>query len=114
MEAGNELDALIAEMVMGEKACFSVTGLSQNPMYKPYSTSISAAWEVVEKLAMVTIENGGKSVGQPEWSAGFPYAGGLGDWVHGQGDTAPHAICLAALRCVGYNIDQHRTEIKDD
>ena len=78
-----------------------------------YSTSIAAAWEVVEKLramnstlelyspgALVNDEMGIHAV---EWQATFksweePW-GPHGPSVEAQ--TAPHAICLAALKAVG-------------
>jgi len=65
-----------------------------------YSTDIAAAWQVVEKF---------QSSGEYEivmrflttWIVSiFGLGGNLTD-VQVQGDTAPLAICLAALRAVG-------------
>lgn len=49
LKAGQELDALIAVKVMGLPA---ETGhfMIHAPIYLPYSTNISSAWEVVEKI----------------------------------------------------------------
>lgn len=125
-----ELDALIAEKVMGLKLCASAMdkplramGASPAPMVeyplkihgKPcgtipgelghYSTDIYEAWRVVEKMRQepegweVVVES---SIGK--WRAEF-YPGpekdaGESGWV----ETAPRAICLAALRAVGFDV----------
>lgn len=132
MAPGRELDALVAEKVMGwQWANEGVRG--QYRLHPPDSTSptgaypvdvgpgeewspstdIAAAWEVVEKLramnstlelyspgALVNDEMGIHAV---EWQATFksweePW-GPHGPSVEAQ--TAPHAICLAALKAVG-------------
>jgi hypothetical protein len=105
LPAGRELDALVAEKVMG--ICVStgwediypvVAGVTcvTNPI-RPYSTDIAAAWEVVEKA----LAPKGYNVG--------PLYEGNGWWVvqdAGCGmeiaiaETAPLAICLAALNAV--------------
>lgn len=134
MEAGRELDALVAEKVMGatwthqerwpggpadimklpdgsggvlaERRCTDGRVLLAGGL-RPYSTSISDAWEVVEKLA----EHGFwlrltfKTVVHDDdarWEAWFRcvQAGVRGDHVEHE-PTAPHAICLAALKAVG-------------
>lgn len=67
---------------------------------KPYSTDIAAAWEVVEKLLgdcrghlMGGISRGWEREGGPlMWCCTFP--GFKTAWA----DTAPMAICLAALK----------------
>lgn len=115
MDAGRELDALVAEKVMGlevkpyEKLKGSdipeyfgtlwVPSADQNrgtpyQQWLPlphYSTSIAAAWEVVEKLKDddFHLEEHGT-----HWKAGF------GPRWRGA-ETAPHAICLAALEAIG-------------
>lgn len=62
----------------------------------PYSTDISAAWEVVEKLSEQGIFLRLSSIsGAGKWRC---YMLGMTPYV----DTAPHAICLAALRAVGW------------
>ena len=109
LQPGPELDAMIVEKVMGWKICFTdpTYGFWIGEHYRTFhdfkpSTSIAHAWEVVEKMGMVTIEDGGESVGKPEWSVGFVDT--YGDWIHGEGSTAPHAICLAALKAMGEEI----------
>lgn len=120
LKAGRELDALVAEKIMGlgperwDPPCFwyhttddaeprsgwcytcskAICEVPGEP--RRYSTSISDAWLVVEKMAAhptnwyfmvgpdgyLTAENGG---------SGFDICA----------DTAPLAICLAALRATG-------------
>ena len=127
MEAGRELDALVAEKVMGLEPCdkwelFRHGGLSgpewihdvcqedhtcypkENP--SAYSTDIAAAWKVVERLCELP------SVGiiikaYPKWNekhernflyeyvATFPDLG-----LQAVADTAPLAICRAALKAI--------------
>ena len=143
MNPGKELDALVAERVMGcdlepnepcgtslshcpydksEHTRFFLTGLVSSGTPKPYSTDIGAAWEVVEKLGQERIPKrvipgemqkyclwlhqdiDGSFVAhfspdestEMSLSAGFPT---------GPNTTAAHAICLAALKAVGYEIE---------
>lgn len=115
MKAGRELDALIAEKVMGWRNC-EVSGWRETRAYgKPpyfddsdpdvcindYSTNIADAWLVVEKFDTqnhtVRISN---TMG--------------GDWscvIHGVwgeervvAENVPLAICLAALKAVGVEV----------
>lgn len=124
LEAGPELDALVAEKVMGYRWSlydgprWEVIGIERGPekavlvlpasnwrdadssveRSKPcipvYSTDITAAWEVVEKVAdgdtcRLMYEHG-------HWEASFQQ----GDfWA--TDTSAPLAICRAALRVVG-------------
>lgn len=68
---------------------------------KPYSTDISAAWEVVEKLLAnrqdFTIDSFMR-LGKVTHSVRFD------DSNLTYGDSAPHAICLAALKAVGHDL----------
>lgn len=110
MKPGRELDALIAVNVMGEKPCIIQSRRNgtitmhpgsvnfQGPDWhipaKPYSTSIEDAWEVVEKLRY-----NGKHLdlsGATTWEARFT---GMTEPV--EAESAPLAICLAALKAVG-------------
>jgi hypothetical protein len=119
MEAGQELDALVAEKVMGWTNLFPVdthailgsrTGINargNRHQLPSYSTDIAAAWAVVEKLMMQDI-----------WIAMCPYsfhAQPVGWFVEYfidkdkkggeiEAATAPLAICLAALKAVGYSL----------
>ncbi len=117
MKPGRELDALVAEKVMGSVPCddwhvwgYALTGaewMSGNcghakcyPREEPvrYSEYISAAWQVLEKVC----ENGARFLlGGPgdnlsRWQCTFHNPTPIIGW----GDTAPHAICLAALEAV--------------
>ncbi len=96
--AGPELDIEVATKVMGQKPPFGAE-IHGNDIYfnlaPPYSTDISAAWQVVEHLRQrldwsVTIEakrKGGYSV-RTDAILAF------------EADTAPLAICRAALAAV--------------
>lgn len=105
MEPGYELDKLIGMKVMG---------LSEEEIDYPngpkfpkmdwdrgicdmfYSTEIEAAWKVVEKLTDSPNPHFEISRGRDGWFASFdldrPFKR-----VTAKGETAPHAICLAAL-----------------
>ena len=88
MEAGRELDKLIAEKVMG---CYNLTH---------YSTDIKAAWEVVEKLPWFVLRRLGNGRWQCEgrWCGDIlPHVTGSCGCVVTEADTAPLAIYLAAL-----------------
>lgn len=142
LKPGRELDALVAEKVMGlqvetdplkyfsgaavaehvehfgkYRRVESISGGADIPLFwklPHYSTDISAAWEVVEWF-----RKNKKALGfsfdvhwlDPDWRienydtgySGYLYRG----WKEGQefdvqSSTFPHAICLAALKAVGY------------
>jgi len=144
LRPGRELDALVAERVMGctlwrrdealqtakdqkeyeaarrkdEFRC-ECPGLPHHESnddgeswLKAYSTDIAAAWEVVDAVKTNDGENGiydyprGESVelrylvAQKIWSVTMRVNGG--GYVNADADTAPHAICLAALKVVGH------------
>ena len=120
-KVGRELDALVAEKVMGQKVksaaelggLYSVEGDffvnppdRSEPVYAHtlplphYSTDIAAAWEVVEKLRVE-----GLRLRLVEYTDGFYAAFGAmaidtAPWQASQVETAPLAICLAALKAV--------------
>jgi hypothetical protein len=116
-KAGRELDALVAEKVMGadpstvhwhlSNATFLVDGKWVDvPPVPHYSTDIAAAWEVVEKMSQKyhwRIQSP-FDVGD-EWYAGLTprsVTGWNGRPDHYAGaPSAPLAICLAALKAVG-------------
>lgn len=100
LDPGRELDALVAEKVMG----ISNSELKYHYGFSPYhySTDITAAWLVVERLHELFPMN--------FFSINMlskEYGGGFGVQLFGdcrvdeQSETAPHAICLAALRTMG-------------
>lgn len=105
LPACRALDLLVAEKVMGQVW----QGGNPIPNYTgvggcwphPFSTSIEAAWEVVEKLdeknyqALVRRE---RSPQGSYWRACFFFPAGDGSWIgHAEADTAALAICRAAL-----------------
>jgi hypothetical protein len=109
MGPGRELDALIAEKVMGHRVdfepekidnLFMVLDSKMPPIeikdIKPvphYSTKIEADWEIVEKLGddNFSLEKHGT-----HWEVRFGTA-----WAVAL--TAPLAICMAAIRAVDAN-----------
>jgi hypothetical protein len=112
LQAGRELDALIAEKVMGIKcgACLQDGQLEPITMdwreIPHYSTDIAAAWEVVEKAYLVirpSLLHGSNL----QWIAGQlkgVRASGLIEIIketYTEAETAPLAICKAALRAIG-------------
>lgn len=115
MKPGRELDALVAEKVMGWKflggALLSPKNQETPTEYdwqKPtskvpfYSTDIAAAWEVAMKLGNVIIHT--YWVGEPKFVEAS-IVGSDAVYKTAAGDSAPHAICLAALKVVGAKLD---------
>lgn len=119
MKPGKELDALIAENVMGLPVLDynnygTITVSYENDENRQavwvdlpkYSTDITAAWEVAEKLA----EKGFYYEIQQAWSqentkrCRVYLNDGEARYI-AIGDTAPHAICLAALKALGVEIE---------
>jgi hypothetical protein len=126
MPAGQALDILVAERVMGYKDDGSwphqVTDEDggTGDRLPEYSTSIAAAWEVVEKMATrgiwmavsdmrhgrYTIEHAAPWSGwwatwmRTDRSTDLTEVEGDHDWA-ATGDTAPLALCRAALLAVG-------------
>ncbi|MBA5872012.1 MAG: hypothetical protein GDA68_18745 [Nitrospira sp. CR2.1] len=139
MKAGRELDALIAEKVMGWKPRQSKHGywnldgpngehftdidrrdytaqydketgqkVQQAPWWEYfwdeipfYSTDIAAAWEVVEKADLWSLYG---SIGDGPYRACIQFEDREGLMT---ADTAPLAICLAALKAKGVTGEQH-------
>ena len=126
MEAGRELDALIAEKVMGWEATADglywdarqkrtrlvlgsaiakkreEMGIENGPgfVFAP-STDIAAAWEVVEKADLWSLYG---SIGDGPYRACIQFEDREGLMT---ADTAPLAICLAALKAKGVTGEQH-------
>lgn len=112
MRSGRELDALVAEKLFnlslrdrltGEEKPVTATQVlshfSNISAIPPFSTDIAAAWQVLEKVvsrsrlfdADVSTADGGET-----WSCSFT----CDKTVRAFGETAAHAICLAALKTV--------------
>ena len=125
MKPGRELDALIAEKVMGIdlsevpppeagsilpheywKQFHKGVG-SPRMIPKPYSTSIEAAWLVVDSFAKedeISISHmykAHKDESTTNYWECFIETDGEKRLI-AEAQTAPHAICLAALKAVGY------------
>lgn len=117
MKPSRELDALVAEKVMGWRVgpidddylasdgtptgWTKGTCYSQRPPFRP-STDIAAAWEVVQQFDSVKVLKAGAS-----WDCGISVK--RGDWFEvelASAPTAPLAICLAALRAVGVEVER--------
>lgn len=109
MQAGRELDALVARKVMGIAdaqvfgrlgAMYDFTADQGLPKFHVpcYSTDIAAAWTVVDKLSPdhgVTLKKTGDV-----WECG-PLSRNDEPLFLVQAPSAPLAICLAALKAVG-------------
>lgn len=103
MEAGRELDALMAVEVMGVELKRGLQPHASEPncwhVVPSYSTDIAAAWQVAEKF----IRAGGaawvEGDGHTGYRAGVTSEKGR---FEAEADTAPLAICLAAREAVGH------------
>lgn len=113
MTPGRELDALISEKIFVVRADYRTeytfdgkTEIRHYSIPTPgdwaftmlphYSTDIKAAWEVVEKLGYGwNIDKGNDT----EHEFVVYFSNPEGQWK-AVGDTAPHAICLAALKAI--------------
>lgn len=118
-----EIDALVAERVMGygSRVKMFVSGPIINDAYPVavpnYSTDIAAAWQVVEKMREIACQVDVTSHGEHE----VVLAHGVVCYIHGfnedfwregmldadysaVADTAPMAICLAALRAINVEL----------
>lgn len=116
MEPGPKLDALVAERVMGWKKnnCFwndynnyainTDDWGSYYPESLPWAPSrfITHAWEVVEKVG-VRIDVVGDIGLAFDVTICVEENGGY-NFYSDSADTFSHAICLAALKAVGYDI----------
>lgn len=114
MNPSRELDALVAEKVMGwkwEDDRLTIEGhyKDENGEYHSSffpSTDIAAAWEVVEKFDRYEIVK--TELPLPTGEVWKPHVV-LSHWKKDSfgtafGDTVPHAICLAALKAIGVEI----------
>jgi hypothetical protein len=119
MKASRELDALVAEKVMGcapvkigsgEYACVCnsegharlvrVNEMAWLKLIEPYSTDIAAAFEAAEACELFRYYALGKFTG-PE---GEVWGLEADNAMFAEADTAPLAICLAALKAKGVEV----------
>lgn len=126
-DPGPELDALVAEKVMGwhrsgddlwaqwlkedgSETWYYVQAPTLDTACRDWEPSrdIRAAWEVVLAvwdrglgwMLVAPNHDGSKWEAYQATSCADP---DFGDWCVPNGQTAPHAICLAALKAVGYD-----------
>ena len=107
MDAGPELDALIAEKVMGidpqsfkDEIVYRESVGFERGQLPAFSTDMTAAWRIVEKFHFsydVEIFSTGDWV-----SVKIDCSTPMHDAVTAWADTAPLAICLAALKAVDH------------
>lgn len=114
LKPGRELDALVAEKVMGwariimaDQAWADVSNNwhsdymgtvgGKRTVIPLFSTDIAAAWEVVEKFDDYGVW---RHEGQAKHHAEFKRE--FGKWKRwaAEGESASHAICLAALKAL--------------
>jgi hypothetical protein len=110
VKAGRELDALVAEKVMGWKPvqihsatdCYDDEhGISKCLEFHQFSTDIACAWQVVEKLEvnfLFDIDNW-----NDQWKCTVLERGNNRSWTARE-KTFPLAICLAALKAYGVEV----------
>lgn len=101
-----ELDVLVAKHVMKLDVEAAVAGqiLDDDCGCKieipHYSTDIAAAWDVVEKLKIKGFDF--VLHWKTAWECIFWF--GRDKWFESNCETAPRAICLAALKAVGVEV----------
>lgn len=113
MKPSPELDALIAEKVMGYRDCFvknevaygcrpEMSSLTYTAV-PHYSRSINSAWEVVEKVTARPQISFSLHGGGNQWRAQFCNNTTMESLLISDesAETAPHAVCFAALKAVG-------------
>lgn len=108
MRPGPQLDELIEKKIFDWKdpaSDLQIPGMrvvpsKGNTTWRPYSTDIAAAWRVVEELDLLSGFSFERSDNKFQFAK---YAGGYENDrdVFVEADTAPLAICLAALKAKG-------------
>jgi hypothetical protein len=100
MEPGRELDALVAEKVMGLKSIAPNSAMDgEYPVWIPaYSIDIAAAWQVVERMGRTWDMYLSRHY-SGRWTCTFDRHGNYLETTVKAG-SAPEAICKAALLAV--------------
>jgi len=107
MKPSRQLDALIAKKVMGWKIveCNGVLICTakefKGHVLPPFSEDISASCMIVDKLSKYSFELHRQERYKEPWTAIF--WDDKGNKIFNKARTAPHAICLAALKAVGHD-----------
>ena len=116
-EAGRELDALVGTHVFewahdpGYSFPWSESEDANVGFLLPqFSTDIAAAWQVVEHLKAEWMFNLIGPSAKKQWAASFMNSKNATVFAIIAADTAPLAICLAALKAVGYEASDPDTE----
>lgn len=120
MKPGRELDALVAEKVMGwiswrngreetlnpplNESEERVHGIYPKPEIPHYSTSIADAWQVVEAFDVYHIS---KTIVVPpaRWFHATLTRFDKDQFGAEAGESIPHAVCLAALAACGVKFE---------
>lgn len=99
MKPGHELDELIAQKVFG-----AIRKINDCSIYevKHYSTDISAAFEVIEKLLEKNFRLNIMPAEKDSWIISVVKGWDLEPIHVVHSKTPSHAICLAALKAIGY------------
>jgi hypothetical protein len=109
LTAGREMDAIIAEKVMGQERIADcplgdpdcpgkfTPQVGAVPCLPRYSSEIAAAWLVVERFAEYELAHSP----HPEGGHIFRIYHPDGSYLWERGTTAPEAICKAALKALG-------------
>ena len=123
MNPSTELDILIAEKVMGWRDLnLNGSGIPPNKetheWYPRYSIYIKDAWHVIDRLIQKYDMELAKDYDEKLWTClfrieSFEKGGGSRlDTYTAYGQSAPHAICLAALKAIGVNYT-YEDDLKD-
>lgn len=114
MPANREMDALVAEKVMGLEVLSPANSLPDDDRVRPrgstkkwltceplphYSTDIAAAWQIVERFRFFVVPWGNPSGG--EWAVADCRDEHLALHILASAESAPLAICRTALTVVG-------------
>lgn len=126
LEAGRELDMLVANMVIEPLSSYP------SPYHKQgscparscsrcesacphYSTDIAAAWLVVEKMREGRWKHFRIEYWVDSWAVLQDYIPGVAAWGQStRADTAPLAICRAALKAVAAEQDTPQVSVLDE
>lgn len=106
MKPGPKLDALIAEKVMDDEYRLDSNGpiwvynRSFHEFAKLYSTSIEYAWEVLNHIVSTSHAKPLVWYDQSTEMWVCEFSGGICEYS----ESAPHAICMAALKAKGIKI----------
>ncbi len=102
----HEIDALVAEKVMGYEIRYgNIVRDGKRSGIPPYSQKIEHAWKVVDKMKILISP---QSEGAPKECkymaeyADMPWE----DSIQVFNESAPLAICLAALKSVGVEVEE--------